>query len=428
MSFVCGDVIEELKKMPDNCFHGCLTDVPYELGFMNKKWDQTGIAFNVDMWKELYRVLKPGSYLLSFGGTRTFHRIACAIEDARFIVKDTIMWIFSSGFPKAADISKHIDRMKGLQREVVGQRTDGTGKQPLKMYNHGKSGSTFNVTESTCAESTQWEGYKSCLKPAYEPIIVAQKPCEGTIAANCLKYGTGALNIENCRVPGQPRNPGFKNPHESHRDMMSTSNRKLIDYQSPCDRFPANIILENCDEVKNMFPNAPGQQGDLVGHDKRSKGNCYGEYGPSPDHYRRIETVKNASRFFYTAKVSQRERNAGLEMLSDTLQKNPMRSANGSGEKNFQGGFQDKMVKNTHPTLKPISLTTYLAKLILPPIDNSNIIIPFAGTGSEVIGAVKAGWHTFTAIEKEKEYVDISEKRYKFWITDKENDDQYTLF
>ena len=183
--------------MPEGSVDAVVTDPPYELAFMGRAWDATGVAFDVETWRHAYRVLKPGGHLLAFGGTRTYHRLACAIEDAGFEIRDSIMWIYGSGFPKSHDVSKAIDKAAGAEREVLSS-----------FARQGRSGGILGqktaiireITSPSTSEAQEWAGWGTALKPAHEPIVVARKPLIGTVAANVLRYGTGGMNIDECRV------------------------------------------------------------------------------------------------------------------------------------------------------------------------------------------------------------------------------------
>jgi site-specific DNA-methyltransferase (adenine-specific) len=204
-----GDCREKLKEIEDNSIDSIVTDPPYELGFMGKKWDNTGIAYNIEVWKASLRVLKLGGHLLSFGGSRTYHRMACAIEDAGFEIRDQIMWIYGSGFPKSLNVSKAIDSKLNAEREVIGTvrrwgnaAGKGRGGQYMNEYEESIGGNEkFDaITASATKEAQQWEGWGTALKPAHEPIVVARKPIEGTVANNALTYGTGGINIDGCLI------------------------------------------------------------------------------------------------------------------------------------------------------------------------------------------------------------------------------------
>ena len=194
-----------LKEFPDNSVDSIVTDPPYELGFMGKKWDASGIAFNVEVWQEALRVLKPGGHLLAFSGSRTYHRMAVAIEDAGFEIRDQIMWIYGSGFPKSLDVSKAIDKAAGAEREVVGTRPGGAGNgSVVGLGSPSVMDVNVPITFPATAEAKQWQGWGTALKPAHEPVVVARKPLIGTVAENVLTYGTGGLNIDESRISGEP--------------------------------------------------------------------------------------------------------------------------------------------------------------------------------------------------------------------------------
>ncbi|HHW90957.1 MAG TPA: site-specific DNA-methyltransferase, partial [Clostridiales bacterium] len=198
------DCLEGMKLLDDNSVDSIVTDPPYELGFMGKKWDSTGVAYNVELWKECLRVLKPGGHLLAFGGTRTYHRMTCAIEDAGFEIRDCIQWLYGSGFPKSHDISKAIDKKLGAERKVIAR------KKKLQSYGYEGNnvyggdvdrGGIQEITAPATPEAQEWEGWGTHLKPANEPIVLARKPIsEKTIADNVLKWGTGGINIDDCRI------------------------------------------------------------------------------------------------------------------------------------------------------------------------------------------------------------------------------------
>ena len=205
------DVLAGLARYPDNHFASCVCDPPYELGFMGKKWDSSGISYSVEMWREVWRVLKPGAHLLAFGGSRTYHRLACAIEDAGFIIRDQIMWLYGSGFPKSLDVSKAIDKAAGVEREVVGEKprvgggrathNQHEGYQRPWMDDPGAKDKIWEISAPATDLACQWDGWGTALKPAHEPIVVARKPLEGTVVQNVVKWGTGAINVGACGLP-----------------------------------------------------------------------------------------------------------------------------------------------------------------------------------------------------------------------------------
>ena len=377
-----GDCIETMRALPDNSVDSIVTDPPYELGFMNKSWDSTGIANSVEMWQECLRVLKPGGHVLSFGGTRTYHRMACAIEDAGFEIRDQMQWLYGSGFPKSMDVSKAIDKKLGAEREVIGTcKRSGKGSGILGAFK-GNNKITFSGSDA----AKEWEGWGTCLKPAHEPICLARKPIsEKTIAENVLKWGTGGLNVDDCRVATQEEITNHSRGGESAKSKGKYGDSKEQETHQTTGqslgRFPANIIL---DEEAGAILDA---QSGAVSYGSKAGGYTYSESEyevqgfikkckpKSPSNY---GDGGGASRFFYCPKTSKSERNAGLDL------------------------------QNHHPTVKPVKLMEYLIKLITPP--GGVVLDPFMGSGSTGIAAKNLGFR-FVGIEKEKEYCEIAKKR-----------------
>lgn len=386
-----GDCLEVMKELPDKSVDSIVTDPPYELGFMGKSWDNTGIAYNVELWRECLRVLKPGGHLLSFGGSRTYHRMACAIEDAGFEIRDCIQWIYATGFPKSMDISKAIDKKFGAEREVVGSYTTRDlsrkdGKHKGDMLVGCYDGSTeFNITAPSTPEAIQWNGWGTALKPANEPIVVARKPLsEKTVAENVLKWGTGGINIDGCRIESNDLKIQKQRVYKSgtggfmttaREDASSERNGKL-DMPSPYGRFPANIILD--EESGEMLDEQSGilKSGDNCIRTKVGSFLEHGGLGKAGDVQRTYGDSGGASRFFYCAKASKKER----------------------GE------------DNNHPTVKPIALMKYLARLITPP--EGIMLDPFAGSGTTLIASKLEGFF-FIGIEREAKYCEIARRRVK---------------
>ena len=372
------DCLDAMKRMPDSCIDAIVTDPPYGLNFMGKNWDH-GVP-GVEFWKEALRVAKPGAHLLSFGGARTFHRIACAIEDAGWEVRDVIMWVYSSGFPKSMDISKAIDKKLGAKRVERGGIGEHEGTIDFGMKNRcPKCGKPFfSGNPCTCPredlipiteEAKKWSGWGTCLKPAYEPVIVARKPLEGTVVDTVLKYGTGGINIDECRVPTDEvvkiHSPAQKTIYDSgHKDMGTWTENK--------GRFPANVIHDGSDEVVELFPdNVKG------GTWNNTKGARHFENNGKPTEYTNKgsdNSVGSAARFFYCAKASKSE----------------------------------KGKDNPHPTVKPLELMKYLIKMVAP--ENALVLDPFMGSGSTGVAAVQIG-RRFLGVEKEEEYFNYAKKR-----------------
>jgi len=270
-----GDNREVLKNLADNSIDSVVTDPPYELGFMGKSWDATGVAYSVELWQEVMRVLKPGGHLLAFSGSRTYHRMAVAIEDAGFEIRDQIMWIYGSGFPKSHDVSKGIDKQAGAEREVLGEKITGRALGGSNWKDGDAGGQEFvSITAPATAEAKQWQGWGTALKPAHEPIVVARKPLIGTVAANMLTYGTGGLNIDKSRIVAKGEN--FDNLKSRPIGKLNTRRNDETDEEfearvneSPqqlaalaklkeLGRWPANVIHDGSDEVVALFPYSKG--------------------------------------------------------------------------------------------------------------------------------------------------------------------------
>jgi DNA modification methylase len=405
-----GDNQQILPTLLDNSIDSIVTDPPYELGFMGKSWDATGIAYNVEMWRECLRILKPGGHLLAFSGSRTYHRMAVAIEDAGFQIRDQIMWVYGSGFPKSMNISKAIDKSAGVEREETGLqngmnsclggsackcKTDGLKFSPTKH-----SAKTLPAT----AEAEVWDGWGTALKPAHEPIVLARKPLVGTVANNVLTYGTGGINIDGSRVGEGAKK--WTNPRGGIWVTDSEAIAELVDNQ--LGRFPANFIHDGSDEVLELFPDTGKSTGGRIG--KKSMGDVTnvpaGQFEAGDPGY---GDSGSAARFFYCAKASKKDRNEGLD---DFEEKNNKFGNQKNGEDLGNGLVNDKFTtqpqKNNHPTVKPTELMRYLCRLITPP--NGTVLDPFTGSGSTGKAAVAEGF-SFIGIEQSAEYVEIAKAR-----------------
>ena len=389
------DILNWIDKYDGPKFHAVLSDPPYELGFMGRAWDKSGIAFSPELWAGIKKHLYPGAYLMAFGGTRTYHRMACAIEDAGFEIRDCIGYCYGSGFPKSLNIGKAVDKKEGNEREDLGESENNRDRSKHQYNSVGNVGSNARITKGT----SPFEGYGTALKPAYEPIIIARVPLEGTVAETAMKYGSGGLNIDGSRVGTEDTRQKTGGAIEG--SGWGTKGGAIAG--SELGRFPANLIHDGSDEVKKMFPNE------------------------SDRFFFQVQTqIDEADPLFYTAKASKRERNAGLDSFPDIdaddidVQRGKATAHNICPTHhitNCECGWKAGPRKNAHPTLKPISLTTYLAKLLLPPKEFSprRLLVPFAGVASEMIGGYLAGWDEVVGVEKEKEYVEIGESRIKYW-------------
>jgi len=413
-----GNSLEVLKTLEDNSVDSIVTDPPYELGFMNKKWDSTGIAYNVDLWKECLRVLKPGGHLLAFGGTRTYHRMTCAIEDAGFEIRDCIMWIYGSGMPKSHDISKAIDKRAGVERAKIGERVKLESFQykgnNVYQTNGDKDKVTLDITAPATPEAKQWDGWGTALKPANEPIVLARKPIsEKTIAENVMKWGTGGLNIDGCRIPvGENElKPTVRGAgvHKTGNERLTGWNRDEYDgtyTPNEAGRFPANVILD--EEAARMLDEQSGFSRSSSGG--RSTGRNFGQDYDDKSSKNLPRTGHNdsggASRFFYCAKASKKERNLGLEDMPEVISNDGRDETLASGNMPHNRGNVPK--KNHHPTVKPIKLMEYLITLITPP--NGVVLDPFFGSGTTGVAAVNLGFN-YIGIELDERYVEIARRR-----------------
>ena len=421
--------------MPDNSVDSIVTDPPYELGFMGKGWDSSGIAFNVEVWTEALRVLKPGGHLIAFSGSRTYHRMAVAIEDAGFEIRDQIMWIYGSGFPKSHNISKGIDKAAGAEREVVGSRPlTGNGKT-MKSGFHQPDGTgagatikedIFEFTAPATDAAKQWDGWGTALKPAHEPMVLARKPLIGTVANNVLTYGTGGLNIEAARVPSDDGfekawdKPVTTNISADGGKYISEGAKHTVDLSDykPSGRWPANIIHDGSDEVVELFPDTKATgSGKVSGFRKGGASeNSVGLAGvkKAADGF---SDSGSAARFFYCAKASKRDRNEGLDGFEIK------QTVGGGGLTEVGGAYGSIKAKaqNHHPTVKPTDLMRYLCKLVTPP--NGTVLDPFMGSGSTGKAAILDGFD-FIGIEQSEEYIKIAEARIN-WA--KEQDKDYLL-
>jgi len=373
-----GDCLAVLCELQDASVDAVVTDPPYGLSFMGKKWDYE--VPSVEVWRECLRVLKPGGHLLAFAGTRTQHRMACNIEDAGFDIRDMIAWVYGSGFPKSLDVSKAIDRAAGAKREVVGMSARHGGGAKV-FENQGGTGFATNGKPDITAPATdaakQWAGWGTALKPAMEPITVARKPLIGTVAENVLRHGTGAINVDGCRVGTEDDDDYGRSAAGAdgkvNSGIWSNGARPKFEQQAHSQgRFPANIIHDGSDEVVGLFPQTESQQTRF--RVKGRSAGILGKEGADRDYIGGFNDSGSAARFFYCAKASKRDRDEG----------------------------------NHHPTVKPTDLMRYLCRLVTPP--NGIVLDPFMGSGSTGKACALEGFR-FIGIEREAEYIEIAERR-----------------
>ena len=371
-----GNCKELLKDLEDNSIDSIVTDPPYELGFMGKKWDNSGIAYDVELWAECLRVLKHGGHLLAFSGSRTYHRMAVAIEDAGFEIRDQIQWVYGSGFPKSHNISKAIDKMQGAERELYDNPNikKQTGHKNSVAMND-KGAVKYITPYAVTSDAKQWDGWGTALKPAHEPICVARKPLIGTVAENVLKYGTGGINIDGCRVGSEG------------------------------GRWPANFIHDGSEEVLAGFPDVKCGGGIKSKNPKQ----LFGTTMKSGNNKLWQVDLGSAARFFYCAKASKKDRDEGCEGFGDRLMDTDRDGRNQAG---FNSADRPPMLlrKNHHPTVKPTDLMRYLCRLVTPP--NGLILDPFTGSGSTGKAAILEGFR-FVGFDMQSEYIDIASARIK---------------
>jgi DNA modification methylase len=517
-SVLLGDVVDVLRSVADNTYDAVLCDPPYGLAFMGKRWDYD--VPSVELWAEVLRVCKPGAPLLASFGTRTYHRGVCRIEDAGWEIRDSIAWMYGSGFPKSLDVSKAIDNAAGAEREVVGYRPNPDGyvrsasrSATVAMGEPNDARCSTLLTAPATDAARLWSGYGTALKPAHEPYVLARKPLDGTVAQNVARWGVGALAIDATRItsetgvasatacssagtclwrsaaraastPGTSRSavecarheahrsasaaacahcsslvPGslgdcpscrryggellrqlpdaFRAPPASRHDALARRSHlaaalershacRCVDHHASWDalaracvecehpapasqgRWPANVILDG--QVAAALDEQAGERrpGERPARANGSIGYNGGTSGWD-GRERVVLQGGGASRFFYCAKASRSERDAGCEGLP----------AKASSEAHGYGTLPDlrmgreperRPMRNHHPTVKPLALCEYLARLIMPPQPGA-ILVPFAGSGSEMIGALRAGWPAVVGIEREPDFVEIAKRR-----------------
>lgn len=407
----CGDSRDVLRGIPDASIHAVVTDPPYALvsigkrfgkegaapaqhgtdglytrasaGFMGQKWDTGETAFAVEFWREVLRVLRPGGHVVAFSGTRTYHRMACAIEDAGFEIRDQLAWVYGTGFPKSHDVAKGIDKAAGYWRGRAGAVT--IAEQPSKGREYERTDKGEPITAAAAVA-----GWGTALKPAWEPIVLARKPLDGTVAANVLAHGTGALNIDGCRIGyegealPQHRTSGSgrvgsggvycggwvgegRPAHHPMSDSVRHDGR---------GRWPANIVHDGSPEVVAAFPEVPGQQRAVTGNEPSSPfANVYGDMPSRAGGAIPRGDSGSAARFFYSAKADA-----------------------------------DDRLGSKHPTVKPVDLMQWLCRLVTPP--GGTVLDPFAGTGTTGEAAWREGFSA-VLVEREAEYQADIRRRMK---------------
>lgn len=433
-----GKMQDVLDTFEPNSIDSIITDPPYELGFFGKAWDSSGVAFQKDTWEHCYRVLKPGGYLLAFGGSRTFHRIACAIEDAGFEIRDTIMWLYGSGFPKSMSIGKVIESKQVLGSGNIRDIKRLNGKKEVAPSGFSsfevmaeKKIKEYDKTKTEVEYQTElgkkWDGWGTQLKPAYEPIIMARKPVDKTVLDNVIKWGVGGLNIDGCRVPY-----GNETDNRIGTDAVNTSkcgfwkkegNSGEVQMYKDNGRFPANVILTYDDtdkeEVCGDMPDTNGGTFKEPTARKRNNGLGLGTdaermgMSNAPDNY---GDSGNASRYFYCAKATSKDRDEGMDEFETQNRYFEDRRSNSFDI--FATMNDTKMpCKNIHPTVKPIELMQYLVRMVSP--NGAKILDCFMGSGSTGKAVMfenrerKSNYY-FIGVEMTSEYLPICKARIEY--------------
>jgi site-specific DNA-methyltransferase (adenine-specific) len=399
-----------MATLDANSIDAIVTDPPYGLAFMGKRWDYD--VPSVEIWAECLRVLKPGGHLLAFAGTRTQHRMAVRIEDAGFEIRDMIAWVYGSGFPKSLDVSKAIDGVRGKQS--TGFNTAGDKDSFEAQDKSFRSDYGYKYEPATPA-ARQWHGWGTALKPALEPITMARKPLVGTVAANVLTHGTGAINVDGCRVGRcQDDRSGWSQTGSkaSENRAMSGGNYARDAKPDAAGRWPANLIHDGSEEVVGLFPQTTSGSRKAGRHLVAGGQGRYGLFseGDLPEI---VGDSGSAARFFYCAKASKADRDEGCEGLEAIHRANgnkwtdqDYRVANGERPPSAESGPR----RNHHPTVKPTDLMRYLCRLVTPP--GGVVLDPFMGSGSTGKAAMLEGFG-FIGIEREADYVEIARARCK---------------
>lgn len=392
-----------LDKLKDNCIDALATDSPYGLGFMNKSWDKE--IPGPEYWTKVLRVLKPGAYGVAMGAPRLYHRLACAIEDSGFEIRDCIMWLYGSGFPKSHNVALGIDKHLGaVDKRGRAIPTASSYQACDKEQNNKLTANKVDEYIAQTEEATKYNGYGTALKPAYEPILLIRKPLIGNVAENVLTYGVGGLNIEACRIGNEEVIINRFND-----GMKPFGNGAGHEYSSGVSkgRWPANICHDGSDEVVNMINNQSGYSKSQGGKGHISKSMFLKEHRVIGKNAGGLGDYGGASRFFYCSKASRKEREAGLH------ERDPINVTDGRNKPTdnpYQRGKTQRL--NTHPSVKPIALCSWLSRLICPP--GGILIDPFMGSGSFGCAAALERFN-WIGIDNDKESFDIAEKRIAYW-------------
>lgn len=485
---IAGDCVEQMAAMPEASVDAVVCDPPYGLEFMGKEWDRLGAsaAHRVDRademgeenkrryiasgvtygqstkamqaWHEAWarealRVLKPGGHLLAFGGTRTYHRLACAIEDAGFEIRDTIAWMYGSGFPKSLDVSKAIDAAAGAERAVVAEVYRGERAGTRAGIMGEAVPRTDRVTAPATPDAERWQGWGTALKPAHEPIVVARKPLAGTVAGNVLAHGTGALNVDGCRIGMSDEDRAVVDARSGaddgqrggiYHDGVGKRAEGERFTSAPAGRWPANVVLDP-EAARRLDPEGEWSRffyvcGESSGTDASTSDGANPEAarsdsslptdgsGSRPTAPPRLDTTStigtttgstttstglDSARALYVPKASSAERNAGLDGFEAHHGPNHLDGGDWSRNDTAKDGVAKwRPRQNVHPTVKPIDLMRWLVRLVTPP--GGLVLDPFTGSGTTGCAAMLEGFR-FVGIEREPEYAAIARARIAWW-------------
>jgi site-specific DNA-methyltransferase (adenine-specific) len=382
-------------------------------GFMGRSWD--AFVPSPVVWMECLRVLKPGGYLLAFAGTRTYDWIVMGVRLAGFEIRDMVGWVYSQGFPKSLDVSKAIDAMMGAEREVVGV-ANRTGKD---VGTYGAMAGNNNITAPATEAARQWSGFGTALKPSIEPVVCARKPLDGTVAENVLKWGTGAINVDGCRVQTGEAIPSH---HGTVNALLGGSRNEYVpgsagtQFQT-AGRWPANIIHDGSEEVLGVFPQSDGCPVGILNRGKTTgSGIGYGSGSVGAPAEVGYGDSGSASRFFYAAKASRTEREHGLDALPRGIV-DPSRELDSAGRDNPRtgAGRSGEGRANIHPTVKPVDLMRYLTRLVTPP--GGLVVDPYAGSGTTGVAAIHEGFR-FMGAEQDTAHALIAVTRIEQAVAD----------
>lgn len=419
VELLLGDSRDILKELEDNSVDSIVTDPPYEIGFMGKAWDNSGIAYDTEFWKECMRVLKPGGHLLAFSHSRTYHRMAVAVEDAGFEIRDQILWVYGSGFPKSHNIGKAVDKIQGNEREVIGISKNDRPNSQVKggrgfdsAFNTGQEHQPIIETKG----NSQYEGWGTALKPAHEPIVMGRKPFKGTVAENMIEWGTGGINIDGCRIgtdgatkrSHQAEHKKKDDGTEDRSEHWARTGHQIIKLNE--GRFPANIIFdeeagkildEQTGELKPATSRTSTKPSDATSYKLGGDANPNQIYGDTG----------GASRFFYCPKASKRDRNEGCDALEEKTTRGAIGLNKVGGKPTGYNKDGNRKSQNHHPTVKPTDLLAYLVRLVTP--KGGIVLDPFMGSGSTGKACMREGMN-YIGIEMNKEYYEIAKARISY--------------